>query len=323
MTERARRGPFVVALGGGHGLHASLTALRAVAGDIAAIVTVADDGGSSGRLRGEMGIVPPGDLRMALSALCDEGDWGTMWRDVLQTRFSTPGPLDGHALGNLLIAGLWERTGDVVEGLEWVGRLLRARGRVLPLAAEPLEISAMVESEGGWQLAKGQVAVATARGTLTGLAIDPPLPVVPRQTIDALREADAVVLGPGSWFTSVLVHFLVAPVADALVEAGHKTVLSLNIAPHGEGREGGDRVEDIQALRRLEPRFVPAAVLVEASLADKALAAEVDDWGTRLVVAPMRESGTVDRHDVDALAVAYATFLTSLSDRADRHGMAG
>ncbi|HPF81719.1 gluconeogenesis factor YvcK family protein, partial [Nostocoides australiense] len=121
----------VVALGGGHGLAASLSALRHVCDDITAIVTVADDGGSSGRLRQEFGVLPPGDLRMALSALCAESDWGHQWRDVLQHRFSGDGPLGGHALGNLLILALWDLDPEPVYGLDLVGRLLNARGRVL------------------------------------------------------------------------------------------------------------------------------------------------------------------------------------------------
>ena len=135
-------GPAVVALGGGHGLAASLSALRLMSDRLTAIVTVADDGGSSGRLREEMGVLPPGDLRMALSALCDDTEWGRLWRDVLQHRFTTGGPMDHHAVGNLLIVALWELLEDPVQGLDWVGRLLGARGRVLPMASVPLEIEA-------------------------------------------------------------------------------------------------------------------------------------------------------------------------------------
>ena len=103
-----QRLPRVVALGGGHGLAASLTALRRVTDRLTAVVTVADDGGSSGRLRRELGLLPPGDLRMALAALCSESEWGQTWRDVPQHRFAGDGPLGGHALGNLLIVALWE-----------------------------------------------------------------------------------------------------------------------------------------------------------------------------------------------------------------------
>src|SRR5690625_4650581 len=134
----------VAALGGGHGLAATLRALRHVTSDVTAVVTVADDGGSSGRLRQELGVLPPGDLRMALSALCDTSDWGHVWRDVLQHRFVSPGPLDGHAVGNLLIATVWELLEDPVAGLDLIGELLGAKGRVLPMASVPLDIEADV-----------------------------------------------------------------------------------------------------------------------------------------------------------------------------------
>ena len=136
--------PAVVAFGGGHGLAASLTALRRVTDHLTAIVTVADDGGSSGRLRRELDCLPPGDLRMALAALCGDDESGRTWADVLQYRFSSTGPLDDHAIGNLLIVGLWERLGDPVAGLDMVARLLGAKGRVLPMASVPLDIAAEV-----------------------------------------------------------------------------------------------------------------------------------------------------------------------------------
>ena len=146
LLKTTHRSPKVTAMGGGHGLYGSLSALRHVTPDLTAVVTVADDGGSSGRLREEMGILPPGDLRMALSALCDDTDWGRTWRDVMQHRFAAPEgyegefPLDYHALGNLLIATLWQLLDDPVAGLDWAGALLNARGRVLPMALDPMVI---------------------------------------------------------------------------------------------------------------------------------------------------------------------------------------
>src|SRR3954452_20852238 len=116
--------PEVVAFGGGHGLSASLAALRRITDRLTAVVTVADDGGSSGRLRSELNCLPPGDLRMALAALCGDDVSGRTWADVLQYRFDGSGPLSVHALGNLLIAGLWERRGDPVAGLDMVANLL-------------------------------------------------------------------------------------------------------------------------------------------------------------------------------------------------------
>ncbi|CAM5694235.1 Gluconeogenesis factor [Streptomyces badius] len=120
--------PKVVALGGGMGLSASLTALRRIAGDLTAVVTVADDGGSSGRLREELGVLPPGDLRKALAALCGDDDWGRTWSQVVQHRFESKGDLHGHAVGNLLIVALWEQLGDHVQALDLVGKLLGAHG---------------------------------------------------------------------------------------------------------------------------------------------------------------------------------------------------
>ncbi len=305
----------VVALGGGHGLYASLTALRGICDGLTAIVTVADDGGSSGRLRAEFGIVPPGDLRMALSALCEDTEWGRTWRDVLQMRFESDGPLSGHAVGNLLIAALWSHTGGVVEGLDWVARLLRAQGRVLPLADEPVVVSADVVTPSGLEHVTGQVAVATTRGKIGALTISPPRPHVPAATLEAIAEADVVVLGPGSWYTSVLTHFLVPDVARALTAAGPRTVLTLNIAHLDEETEGTDRVDDIAAIRAAAPDFVPGRVLVDRSHDVPELHAAVEMWGSRLVVADMCSVDAPDRHDVSLLRQQYARVLDELGPR--------
>src|SRR6185369_16599458 len=160
----------VVALGGGHGLAASLSALRRVTRQLTAVVTVADDGGSSGRLRRELGVLPPGDLRMALAALCGDDDWGQTWSRVVQHRFRSEGDLHDHAVGNLLIVALWELLGDSVEGLAWMGRLLGVQGRVLPMSVEPLEIEAVVEGHDGVRRKiRGQVEVATAPGRVVSV----------------------------------------------------------------------------------------------------------------------------------------------------------
>jgi len=159
-------GPLsVVALGGGHGLAASLSALRRVTTRLTAIVTVADNGGSSGRLRAELGVLPPGDLRQALAALCRDDEWGRTWARVLQHRFAGNGELHDHAVGNLLIVALWELLGDHVGGLDLVGRLLGSQGRVLPMAAVPLDITAQVQGldpqhPSSVRVVRGQVEVA-------------------------------------------------------------------------------------------------------------------------------------------------------------------
>ncbi|MBE3062769.1 MAG: YvcK family protein, partial [Cutibacterium acnes] len=144
MVSTPSKLPVVTAFGGGHGLAVSLRALRRLTDQLTAVVTVADNGGSSGRLRDEFDILPPGDLRRALAALCADDRLGRTWAEVLQARFNGTGELAGHAIGNLLIAGLWQELGDPVSGLDMVGQLLDVRGRVLPMSLTPLDISAQV-----------------------------------------------------------------------------------------------------------------------------------------------------------------------------------
>lgn len=314
MTRELVPDPSIVALGGGHGLYATLTALRDLSPALTAIVTVADDGGSSGRLRSELGVLPPGDLRMALSALCEDTEWGRTWRDVLQSRFQSDGPLDGHALGNLLIASLWEHTGSAVDGLDWVARLLRARGRVLPLADVPLEIVASVESADGVAEIRGQAEVATAPGRIRSFRIEPERPSVPHATVTAIAEADMVVLGPGSWYTSVLTHFLVPDVAAALHSAAPRTVVTLNLAHVDIETAGTDRVDDIRALRALAPDFRPAVVVADIGHSDDAaLREELRDWNVDLVAADVALAGQTARHDVRKLRQVYQELLVQIA----------
>jgi uncharacterized cofD-like protein len=225
-----------VALGGGHGLAASLRALRRVADDLTAIVTVADDGGSSGRLRRDFGVLPPGDLRMALAALCGDDEWGTTWSRVVQHRFGGDRDLAGHAVGNLLIVALWDLLGDTVAGLDWVGRLLGTGGRVLPMAALPLDIVAEVvgadpDKPDEVTTIRGQQECATTPGQVRSITLLPEDPPAVPEAVRAVLDADWIVFGPGSWFTSVLPHLLVPELATALHVTTARRLLVLNLAP--------------------------------------------------------------------------------------------
>src|SRR5260370_3645489 len=197
----------VVALGGGDGLVASLAALRRVTRQLTAIVTVADDGGSSGVLRRDFGVLPPGDLRMALAALCGDDAWGTTWSRVVQHRFAGRGGLGGHAVGNVLIVALWELLGDTVQGLDWVGRLLGAHGRVLPMASVPLDLVAEVEGAdpdhpGEITLIRGQAECASTTGRVRSVSLVPADPAACPQAMPPIREADWVAFRPRAWLTS-------------------------------------------------------------------------------------------------------------------------
>jgi uncharacterized cofD-like protein len=305
-------GPAVVALGGGHGLAASLRALRHLTDRLTAVVTVADDGGSSGRLRRELGVLPPGDLRMALSALCDDGEWGRLWRDVLQHRFSSHGSLDQHSLGNLLIVTLWQLLGDPVAGLDWVGRLLGARGRVLPMAAVPLDIEASVGGLNGAARdvvtqVRGQAAVATTAGEVRSVRLLPDQPPACAEALQAVREADWVVLGPGSWFTSVLPHLLVPDLAEALHSTAARRCVTMNLSAQAGETEGLSAQEHLRVLAEHAAGLRVDVVLADPSAVEEPeLLSEVArGMGARLV---MRQVGLGDgtaRHDALRLAAAY------------------
>lgn len=305
--------PAVVALGGGHGLSASLSALRLMTDRITAVVTVADDGGSSGRLRDELGVLPPGDLRMALAALCDDSDWGRTWRDLLQHRFRSSGDLDQHAVGNLLIVALWELLGDTVQGLDWVGKLLGARGRVLPMASVPLLIEAdVVDAGGATTLVVGQSAVAVTTGTITQVRLEPADPPACPEAVAAIEAADWVVLGPGSWYTSVLPHLLVPGLRDALGRTSARTIVTLNLASGESGETAGMSADQyLDVLRVHAPELRVDAVVADPSAVEDvaALAARSADLGARLLLRQVSRGDGTPRHDPLRLAGAYSDVL--------------
>jgi len=312
-------GPAVVALGGGHGLSASLSALRHLTDRLTAIVTVADDGGSSGRLRRELGVLPPGDLRMALSALCDDSEWGRLWRDVLQHRFASAGTLHDHALGNLLIVTLWDLLGDTVSGLDWVGRLLGARGRVLPMAAVPLDIEAVVQGIDPTEpdelsMVRGQVAVATTPGRVVTVRLLPETPPACAPAVEAVRAADWVVLGPGSWFSSVLPHLLVPGLAAALHDTPARRCVTLNLGPQVGETDGFGASDHLEVLAVHAPALRVDAVLADPSAVDDQSRLErvAADLGARLLVREVRLPDGSSRHDPLRLAAAYRDVFTTL-----------
>jgi uncharacterized cofD-like protein len=308
-------GPRAVALGGGHGLAASLAALRQVTESLTAIVTVADNGGSSGRLRRDFGVLPPGDLRMALAALCGDDEWGTTWSKVVQHRFAGDRELAGHAVGNLLIVALWDLLGDTVAGLDWVGRLLGTGGRVLPMAAVPLDIVAEVvgvdpAAPEEVSTVRGQAAVASTPGQVRSITLLPPDPPAVPEAVRAVLDADWIVFGPGSWFTSVLPHLLVPELAAALHATTARRVLVLNLAPQPGETAGFSPHKHLEVLAGHAPALTVDVVLADTeaartgSLADLEKAAAV--LGARLVMADVAAADGTPRHDPRLLAGMYA-----------------
>ncbi|MEP7160559.1 MAG: uridine diphosphate-N-acetylglucosamine-binding protein YvcK [Dermatophilaceae bacterium] len=311
--------PAVVALGGGHGLAASLAALRLVTDRITAVVTVADDGGSSGRLRAEFDILPPGDLRMALAALCDDSEWGHLWRDVLQHRFAGEGPLGGHAVGNLLIMSLWDLLGNPVQGLDVIRRLLDARGRVLPMSSVPLAISARVRGVESAQAQEerwvyGQAAVARTAGEVLQIRLEPEDPPAPAETIAAVEAADWVVLGPGSWFTSVMPHLLVPELADALRHTAAHRALTLNLQMHTSETQGYTAARHLDVLADHAPDLHLDVVLADPGVIDdpERVYAAAAALGAQLLVVPVAATDVPGMHDTLRLAAAYRDMFASV-----------
>ena len=270
-VDSARSNAKIVALGGGHGLYATLSAARRLTPHVTAIVTVADDGGSSGRLRAELDVVPPGDLRMALAALASDTPTGQLWATVLQHRFGGSGALAGHPIGNLMLAGLAEVLADPVAALDELGRMLGVKGRVLPMCPIALQIEADVSGLDAdprlFRSIRGQVAVATTPGKVRRVRLLPRNPPATRQAVDAIAAADLVVLGPGSWFTSVIPHLLVPELASALQTTAARRALVLNLVAE-PGETAGFSVErHLHVLAQHAPGFTVDHIIIDADRA--------------------------------------------------------
>lgn len=250
---------------------ASLRAIRTYASEITAVVSVADDGGSSGRLRDELGIPAPGDLRKCLVAL---GDADSIWTHALEHRFDA-GQLSGHPLGNLMIAGLTGATGDFTVALHEVGRLIGAVGRVLPATITPVVLKAEVS---GREI-EGQVKVAQSDHIAT-VSLVPADALTPKEVPEALAGADQIVIGPGSLFTSVLAAAIVPDVKAALAATSAQRVYVCNLLPQVPETSGFDVAAHVEALNAhgvvvdivlCDPRSmalgVPAGRVVERDLA--------------------------------------------------------
>ncbi len=259
----------IVALGGGHGLYATLSAARRLTPHVTAVVTVADDGGSSGRLRSELEIVPPGDLRMALAALASDTPQGRLWATIIQHRFGGSGALAGHPIGNLMLAGLNEVLADPVAALDELGRVLGVKGRVLPMCPVALQIEADVAGlEGDPRMSRvirGQVAVATTPGKVRRVRLLPGDPPATRQAVDAIMAADLVVLGPGSWFTSVIPHVLVPGLVEALKSTTARRALVLNLAAEPGETAGFSAERHLHVLAQHAPGLSVHDIIVDAA----------------------------------------------------------
>jgi uncharacterized cofD-like protein len=302
----------VVAFGGGHGLSASLRALRLLPDvEITAVVTVGDDGGSSGRLRAERNILPPGDLRQALAALTDEDAVGTDAAALLQHRFAGSDALAGHPVGNLLLCGLLEMYPDPVEALDRAATLVRARGRVLPMSPVPVGIDCDVRlPDGSLGEVRGQHQVAITDLKVERIRLTPAAPPACEAALAAVDEADWLIFGPGSWYTSVIPHLLVPDLAKAITASPAGRLVTLNLVAEKE-TASLSLPDHLRALSRYLP-----GLRVDVVLADGKAVGDPDplrhaaqSLGARLLLAPVAVDDGGPRHDPSALAAALSPVL--------------
>ncbi|AGF72539.1 gluconeogenesis factor YvcK family protein [Corynebacterium halotolerans] len=308
----------ITCLGGGHGLYQTLLAARHCAPErITAVVTVADDGGSSGRIRRELGIIPPGDLRMALAALSHDDETGRMWAQTLQHRFGGNGALAGHAVGNLLLAGLTDVLGSEQRALDTVAQLTGSHGRVLPVCNEPLDIEAEVagldDDPRIMRPVRGQVAVATTPGAVRRVRLIPEHPPAGPEALEAIGEADLVTLGPGSWFSSVIPHLLVPSIVDAVNGSDAQKVVVLNLSSEPGETAGFTSERHVHMLTQHAPSLKIDRVLVDnhelpTARERRYLERAAQPLGAEIVFADLREDdgdgGRSNRHDPSKLAAA-------------------
>ena len=285
-------GPAVVALGGGHGTAVTLRAARRYAGLVTAVVSVADDGGSSGRLREILNVVALCDLRKCLVALATEDSALAL---AFERRFDE-GELAGHALGNLILAGLVEATGDLVTGVRAAADLLGAAGDVLPATVERV----VLKAESGSGQVAGQVAVSRV-GNIDTVSLVPGDSRPPLLAVERILAADQIVIGPGSLFTSVLAAAAVGEIADAVARSGGQRVYVCNLRPQHPETAGFDVAAHLEALSRHN-------VSVDVVLCDTSQGMPLGDLGISALDIPLTEGNTLV-HSPDRLAHALASLL--------------
>lgn len=325
--RQRQRGPKVVAIGGGHGLNTLLRGLKQYTDNITAIVTVADDGGSSGRLRRDLGILPPGDFRNCIAALSDaEG----LVSQLFQYRFGADSDLEGHSFGNLYLTAMTAITGSFESALEESSRVLAVRGRVIPSTLTQVTLCAEVtlppESDGADSRRpdrvvelRGESQIGQAGAHIQRVYLDPEEAPAYPQAIHAILEADLIVIGPGSLYTSVLPNLLVPDLAQALVSAGATKVYVCNVATQASETEGYDVTAHVDALRSQVGREMFSLVLANHAFAGRRPPGTGVDWvklpplngvDYQLITRDLADAQYPWRHDSDKLAQALMELIT-------------
>ena len=308
----AGRGPNVVAIGGGTGLSTLLRGLKSHTDNLTAIVTVADDGGSSGRLRRDLGVLPPGDLRNCILAMADDE---SLLAELFQYRFDKGGDLRGHSFGNLFIAAMTDVTGSFDQALAEMSRALAVRGRAVPVTSANLRLSARLEDG---RVVRGESNLRKSGGRVERLAISPADARAHPLAIRAIGEADMIVMGPGSLYTSVIPNLLVPGVADAIERSSAVKVYVCNIAAERGETDGYTVADHVAALQRHTSAGIADCALANSAPAvlddrfesDEAVSHDgAEPNGAKILPLDLVDESHPTRHDSDKLADAVMKIL--------------
>jgi len=327
--RQLQRGPKIVVVGGGTGLSTLLRGLKAYTSNLTAIVTVGDDGGSSGCLRRELGILPPGDVRNCLVALAEKED---IMEDLFSYRFES-GTFAGHNLGNLFLAGMAARFGDFQKGIEHVGKVFALKGDVYPSTLSPVTLEARFEDG---RSINGETAIRTTHGKIKVLKISPanckPLP----QALKALEEADLIVLGPGSLYTSILPNILVQGLRDKIAAVKARCIYVCNIMTEPGETDNYNVADHLQAIIEHGGKDLISAVLAaKEEISDQVLkryhdegadyvkgsASSVEKLGVAYFESSFYTGGEVVRHNPELLAKELLRLLFRLMPMNERIAM--
>jgi uncharacterized cofD-like protein len=314
-----KSGPRIVAIGGGSGLSVLLRGIKQHTSNITAIVTVSDDGGSSGRLRGEMGILPPGDIRNCVLALADTE---SLLESLFQYRFKNGG-FGGHSFGNLFIAAMTSITGDFQLAIKEFSKVLAVRGRVLPVTNADVRLRAELEDG---TVVEGETNVSLCGGRVRTLSLIPDDAEALPEVLKAIAEADAIVLGPGSLYTSVIPNLLVRGMGEALTAAKAPKIYICNVMTQPGETDGFTASQHVTAIERFSsPKLIDYVIVnsarVRPHLVSKYAATNsvpvvldlprLSQLGVRIATGDLLQQGDVVRHDPDKLARCVLRLLAS------------
>jgi len=322
--RQLRRGPHIVAIGGGTGLSTLLRGLKAYTANITAVVTVADDGGSSGRLRNELGIPPPGDIRNTIVALADTEP---LMERLFQYRFTWGEGLRGHSFGNLFIAAMSEVTGDFEEAVRESSKVLAIRGRVLPSTSEHVVLGA--EFEDG-STVTGESAIPKAGKRIRRVFLVPGDVAPHEEALEAIRRADAIILGPGSLYTSIIPNLLVGGIGDAIRKARATKIYVCNVMTQPGETDGYGAYDHVKAIEdHVGPGLIQYVIVNGAGVSPAAAARyktegaypvdpepeKLERAGLIPIVEELIDDSNYVRHDTEKLAQVLIEVLSRTHER--------